>query len=64
MSSTLAKQIAVVVLALIGIVDAHWGTQFLGHLTAEVVTIAVTLALAALGFVELRDKHPKPIVHS
>ena len=60
MKSALAKQIAIVVIALIGLADAHWGTQLLGHLTAEVITILVTLALAALGFVETaRPKAPQ-----
>lgn len=54
MSSTLAKQITVVILAIIGIVDAHWGLALLGHLTTEVVTVLVTLALAAMGFTEMR----------
>ena len=53
----IAKQITLVILALIGIADAHWGLELLGHLTSEVITIIVTLALAAFGFVELRDKH-------
>ena len=46
---SMAKKITVVILALIGLADAHWGSDLLGHLTAEVVTILVTLALAALG---------------
>lgn len=57
MSAPLAKQITVVILALIGLADAHWGLELLGHLTTEVVTIVVTLALAALGFSELRAAH-------
>lgn len=49
-SAALAKQLTVVILALIGIADAHWGFELLGHLTSEVVTIIITLALAAFGW--------------
>ena len=56
MSSSLAKQLAVVILALIGIADAHWGADLLGHLTGEVVTIIVTLALALFGWSEIDNR--------
>jgi hypothetical protein len=45
----LVKQITVVILALIGFADAHFGLQLLGHLTDEVIAALVTAALAVLG---------------
>lgn len=54
MPPAVIKQIVVVILALIGLADAHWGTQLVGANITEAITILVTLALAALGLTEMR----------
>ena len=55
MSSTMVKQIVVVIVALIGIADGIWGFRLLGQLTEETITVIVTLVLAALGLIEMQE---------
>ena len=55
MSSALVKKITVLILAVIGVLDGIYGWQFLGQLTSEVITVLVTLALAALGLIEMSN---------
>ena len=55
MSSALVKKITVLILAVIGVLDGIYGWQFLGQLTSEVITVLVTLALAALGLIEISN---------
>ena len=55
MSSALVKKITVLILAIIGVLDGIYGWSFLGQLTSEVITVLVTLALAALGLIEMSN---------
>lgn len=54
-SPAVIKQLTVVILALIGLADAHWGLELLGHVTTELVTIIITLLLAGFGLAEMRS---------